>query len=119
MNNMVRRNAFISMSDSDDEDSGSARITSYCTRCEKNRFYRLLGERIYDINEPMTSDHDNWLQCNTSGILVAKVHAKRQDETVGMRTDHSILDNDKVVIKSLNAGKYPSSKKKTIHQVFE
>ena len=48
---MVRRKAFVSMSDSDDDDSDSDRITSYCPRCEKFRFYRLLGERIYDINE--------------------------------------------------------------------
>ena len=50
----------------------------------------------------MTSDHDNWLQCHTCGTLVAKVHAKRQDEIVGIREpDHSIHDHDKAVIKSV------------------
>lgn len=88
----------------DDEDD-SDNITSYCPRCEKHGFYNLLGERIYDINEPIPSDHENWLQCYRCGTIVATVHAKRQDEIVGIKEpDKNIHDHGKVIIEAVDRG---------------
>jgi hypothetical protein len=100
---MTRRKTVVSIFDSDDDDSDH--ITSYCPRCEKYGFYTLLGERIYDINQEIPSDHDNWLQCHKCGTIVARVHAKRQDEIVGIKEpDNSIHDHGKVVIAAIDRG---------------
>lgn len=88
----------------DDSDS-EEKITSYCPRCEKYGFYNLLGERIYDINEPIPSDHDNWLQCHKCGTIVATTHAKRENEIVGIKEpENSIHDHGKVIIAAIDRG---------------
>lgn len=61
-----------------------------------------------------SSDHDNWLQCHRCGLIVAKVHTKRENEIVSIKdiSNSSIYDNDKTIIKIVNQDKYSSKRRK-------
>lgn len=110
---MTRRSAFIFMSENNDDSEDY--IISYCSKCQSFGFLSELKERIYNTNEPIPSDSDNWLQCHRCGLVVAKVHAKWENEIVGIKDvsdSTSIYDSGKTVIETVNSGKYHTSKRR-------
>ena len=91
-----RRSAFVALSDDDDD---ADNITSYCPKCERHDIKSLLGPRIYGLNEPEASDHDNWMQCAKCGLLLPKVHAKQEQQLVPfIEPPKSIHDSGKATI---------------------
>jgi hypothetical protein len=98
-----RKAAFVAITDSDDDDN-TDKVISFCPSCKNYGFNYLLKERIYPKDQPLPSDHENWMQCHTCGTIVSKVHAKRQDVITGIKEpDNNIHDYPgKVVIAVMN-----------------
>lgn len=106
----TRKKAFVSTADNDND---KEKITSYCPKCESFGFYSKLGERVYDndiIDIP--SDHDNWLQCYRCGLLLPKVHAKRETKIKGfIEIPDTIHDSGKTIATAINPRKLPYKRK--------
>ncbi len=70
----IKQKRSIGIIGSDDEQL----IISHCTRCKKQGFLSVLGERIYPTDEPIPHDHENWKQCHTCGQIVPIYEAKKE-----------------------------------------
>lgn len=94
-----RKKSHTSISDEQHTDP----ITSLCHKCLRFGIYSYLGERVYNENELIPSDHDFWLQCHRCGLVVAKVHAERQTTIKGfVDPPKNIHDSGKVVVLPIN-----------------
>ena len=116
MNN--RRKSFVSI---DIDESGNEIIDndipiSYCHRCEKLNIKNLMKERIYQENETIPEDHDNWVQCHKYGLVLAKFHAKSESKLVGF-IEPQINPFDSLDDKPYHIREHSKQKKKTKKEI--
>jgi len=84
-----RRDTWVSTAGPNSDEGEGEIPESYCLRCGDFGFYYLLGPRRYKkdemINGELPRDNANWLQCPNCGDIVGLVHAKQENEIVGVK----------------------------------
>jgi len=80
---------------------------SKCPKCDSYGIYSLMAERVYNDNEIIPSDSENWMQCHRCGHLEAKVHAKAETTITGFIdiSDFAPLQYNKTTIEPVHDDK--------------